>query len=80
MSLEINGKRLGNLRFADDVVLVVESAEELQIMLNDLYLESKKGGIELNLSITKILGNKINQKPIKIGETHLKNTNKMIYI
>ena len=80
MGLEINGKRINNLRFADDVVLVAESAEHLQIMLDDLYSESKKAGMEINLSKTKIFSNENNQKPIKIGETCLERTDKIIYL
>jgi len=43
LGLEINGERINNLRFADDVVLVAERAEQLQILLDDLNKESKKG-------------------------------------
>ena len=71
MGLEINGEKINNLRFADDVVLVAESAEQLQIMLDDLNTESKKAGMEINLSKTKILSNETNKKEIKIDKTPL---------
>jgi len=80
MGLEINGKRINNLRFADDVVLVAESAEQLQILLDELNTESKKAGMEINLSKTKILSNETNKKEIKIDETPLETTDKIIYL
>ena len=80
LGIKINGERLSNLRFANDVVLVAESAENLQSMIDDLVMESKKAGLEVNLSKTKILSNEKNPKLIKIGETLLENTEKIIYL
>jgi len=40
MGLYINGQYLNHLRFADDIILMSETAEELQDMLNDLNRES----------------------------------------
>ena len=47
MGLEINGKWLNNLRFADDMVLAAGSMEQLQIMIKDLNSESKRAGMEI---------------------------------
>ena len=62
------------------MVLVAGSTEQLQKILNNLNSESKRAGMEINLSKTKILCNEILLKPIKIGETHLGNTDKIIYL
>lgn len=38
----MNGRRLNNLRFADDIAVISDLAEDLSTMLSDLYQESKK--------------------------------------
>ncbi|KAG1664108.1 Retrovirus-related Pol polyprotein from type-1 retrotransposable element R2 [Nymphon striatum] len=47
--IPINGDRLTNLRFADDVVLLSESPQELQLMVEELRTASSKVGLEINL-------------------------------
>ncbi|KAG1659291.1 Serine/threonine-protein phosphatase 2A regulatory subunit A alpha isoform [Nymphon striatum] len=47
--IPINGDRLTNLRFADDVVLFSESPQELQLMVEELRTASSKVGLEINL-------------------------------
>ncbi|KIH59901.1 hypothetical protein ANCDUO_09856 [Ancylostoma duodenale] len=51
----VNGIQLTNLRFADDVVLIAKSAEELQIMMNDLDEHSRSCGLKINASKTKVM-------------------------
>ncbi len=53
--IKINGEFLNNLRFADDVVVVAKSAEDLRLMLKELSCESHKAGMVINLTKTKIL-------------------------
>ncbi|KAG1675950.1 Cytochrome P450 2C29 [Nymphon striatum] len=48
--IPINGDRLTNLRFADDVVLLSESPQELQLMVEELRTASSKVGFEINLT------------------------------
>ncbi|KAG1670084.1 Exosome complex component MTR3 [Nymphon striatum] len=48
--IPINGDRLTNLRFADDVVLFSESPQELQLMVEELRTASSKVGLEINLN------------------------------
>ena len=61
-------------------MLVAGSLEELQKMLSDLNLESKKVDVEINLSKTKILSNANETKQIKLGEIHLDNVKSIIYL
>jgi hypothetical protein len=44
-SLNINGRKLTNLRFADDVILFSNSNGKLQEMVNDLTKLSKDAGL-----------------------------------
>ncbi len=43
MGLKIDGEYLNNLRFADDIVLLSNSGEDLEKMISDLQRESKSG-------------------------------------
>ena len=52
-----DGRRLTNLRFADDVLLVACSGEVLQGMLEDLAREAGKVGLQLHYGKTKGLCN-----------------------
>jgi Reverse transcriptase (RNA-dependent DNA polymerase) len=56
--ININGRMLSHLRFADDVVLISQNAEELEQMLKDLECESKKAGLKINIDKTKMMTNK----------------------
>lgn len=55
--ININGNNISNLRFADDVTLISESKEELLEMMEELMIESKKVGLLINWTKTKIMTN-----------------------
>ncbi len=55
--INIDGERLSYLIFADDIVLVAKSPEELESMLTDIHLASKPVGLSMNLSKTKVILN-----------------------
>ena len=57
--ININGVRLRNLRFADDIILFAESEEKLQYMLEDLNNEDKRDRMKLNRKKTKIMCNQV---------------------
>ena len=65
--ININGERLNNLRFADDVILFAESENELQILLNDLNTEGMKDGMRMNKKKTKIMCNETARKQQRNG-------------
>ena len=44
----MNGVRLSNLRFADDIILFAESEEKLKDMLEDWNNEGKRDEMKLN--------------------------------
>ena len=49
---------LTNLRFADDILLMAKSRNEVEVMLRDLKSAAAKVGLELHMGKTKILANK----------------------
>lgn len=53
--LKIDGGYLNHLRFADNIVLIISELDELQEMLSKLKLASKKVGLTMNLTKTRIL-------------------------
>ncbi len=58
MVLKIDGEYLNNLRFADDIVLLCTSGEDLEKMISDIHRESLKVGLKMNMKKTKIMYNK----------------------
>ena len=55
--INIDGEHLSHLIFADDIVLVAKSPEELESMLTDTHLASKPVGLNMNLSKTMVMLN-----------------------
>lgn len=54
---KIGGLNINNLRYADDIVLIAESEEELQELLDRLIREGKQYNLFLNASKTKVMSN-----------------------
>ena len=52
-----DGEHLSHLIFANDIVLVAKSPEELESMLTDIHLASKPVGLSMNLSKIKVMLN-----------------------
>ena len=53
--IEIAGRNINNLRYADDTTLMAESEEELKSLLMKVKEESEKAGLKLNIQKTKIM-------------------------
>ena len=52
---KIAGKKINNLRYADDTTLMAESEEELKSLLMKVKEESRKVGLKLNIQKMKIM-------------------------
>ena len=55
VGIEILGRNINNLRYADDTTLMAESKEELKSLLMKVKEESEKVGLKLNIQKTKIM-------------------------
>ena len=55
VGIKIAGRNINNLRYADDITLMVESKEELKCLLMKVKEESEKVGLKLNIQKTKIM-------------------------
>ena len=53
--IEIAGRNINNLRYADDTTLMAESKEELKSLLMKVKEESEKISLKLNIQKTKIM-------------------------
>jgi hypothetical protein len=53
--LIIGGYTLNNLRYADDIVLIAQSKEKLQEMLDIIDLHSEENGLSINLKKTECM-------------------------
>ena len=53
--INIAGRNINNLRYADDTTLMAESEQELKSLLMKMKDESEKVGLKLNIQKTKIM-------------------------
>ena len=53
--IKIAGRKINNLRYADDTTRMAESEEELKSLLMKVKEESEKVGLKLNIQKTKIM-------------------------
>ena len=53
--IEIAGRNINNLRYANDTTLMAESEEELKSLLTKVKEESEKVGLKLNIKKMKIM-------------------------
>ena len=53
--IQIAGRNINNLRYADNTTLMAESEEELKSLLMKVKEESEKVGLKLNIQKTKIM-------------------------
>ena len=53
--IQIAGRNINNLRYADDTTFMAESEEELKSLLMKVKVDSEKVGLKLNIQKTKIM-------------------------
>ena len=55
VGIEIAGRNINNLRYADDTTLMAEREEELKSLLMKMKEDSEKAGLKLNIQKAKIM-------------------------
>ena len=53
--LLIGGRRISNLRYADDIVLIATSEQELQVLVDRLNTVSNQYNLMINVDKTKVM-------------------------
>ena len=56
--IRIGGRYVTNLRYADDIVLIATSVEELQILVDRLNTAGKNIGLAINIEKNQNIGHK----------------------
>ena len=59
VGIEIAGRNINNLRYADDTTLMEESEEELNNFLMKVKEKSEKAGLKLNIQKTSIMASSL---------------------
>nr|XP_032511484.1 uncharacterized protein LOC116765942 [Danaus plexippus plexippus] len=57
LGININGEYITHLRFADDIVVMAKSMDELSTMLESLNRVSQRLGLKMNMDKTKLMSN-----------------------
>ena len=79
--IKVDGEYLNNLRFADDIVIVCETAEELQQMIEELHMACIGIGLKMNMKKTKVMfNNHAVKKEIKVVNDSLETVNEYNYL
>src|SRR5688572_10012193 len=68
----IGGMTINNLRYADDMVLIAQSAEELQELVNRVVKEGMNYNLLRNVAKTKVMTSTAESMRIKVNGTALK--------
>ena len=76
--VKINGENINNIRYADDTVLIADSEENLQRLLDKTIEKSEEMGLTLKVKKTECMviskkASKCRKKPEQQSEQHLKN-------
>ena len=56
--IDIAGRNISNLTYADNTIFMADSEEELKSLLMKVKEESEKGGLKLNIQKTNIMANR----------------------
>ena len=74
--INLNGVKSTNLRFADDVLIIVKSQEEPEEIMVELEEQSRKGGLGMNIYKTKIINKQEDKNEVKMKTFKIEICNK----
>lgn len=76
----IGGKRITNLRYADDIVLLASSVQELQDLVDRITNIGKEYNLLINTSKTKTMALQGHRTEIRIDGVHIEQVHKFPYL
>ena len=53
--ISVNGRKLNNIRYADDTIVFADSIEGLQLLMDRVVEKSSQYGLEINTNKTKLM-------------------------
>lgn len=77
--MSVFGKRINNLRFADDIALIAQNITDLQKMTVELFRECEKIGLQPNKLKTKYMSNNPDTQ-LNIEGTHIEKVDDYVYL
>ncbi|KAI8424369.1 hypothetical protein MSG28_002896 [Choristoneura fumiferana] len=79
--ININGEYFTHLRFADDIVVMAETMEDLGAMLADLSRVSDRVGLKMNMDKTKVMSNvHVVPTPVIVDDSALELVDDYVYL
>ena len=79
--INVDGVYLNHLRYADDIVIIAECAEDLQLMLEQLYHASLRTGLKMNMDKTKVMAKAdLTPNPISLNGQPLEQVQEYTYL
>ncbi len=76
----VDGEHLTHLRFADDILLLCHTPQELEMMIRELSEESRKAGLNMNIKKTKVMMSSIlYDYSITVNGTDIEKVDNYIY-
>ena len=80
--ISMQGMRMNNLRFADDIVLLEENPEDLSGTIERLHNDCRPYGMMLNLSKTKIMvfGQRSMEETLEMNGEEIQNVEEFTYL
>ena len=77
----IDGERLAHLEFADDIIMVAHTRQELEQMLNDIHTSSKPVGLNMHLGKAKVMfNNHASPADIVVDGTTIEQVQSYVYL
>ena len=79
---QIQGQVISNLRFADDIVLIAENANDLQTIVNQVFQSTSNLGLKINISKTEVqvISRNVIQLNITINGHQLNQVTEFVYL
>ena len=76
----IGGKNISNLRYADDIVLLATTPEELQELVNRVESAAREYDMSINARKTKVMTNTDDALEIDVSAGRLEQVNSFVYL
>ena len=84
VGVKVGGVNINNLRYVDDAVIIAESEEQLQQLMNVVEEESAKKGLKINMKKTETMvvtkKKEVPKCTIKLGGEELKQVKRFKYL
>jgi|SRR6218665_1349781 len=80
--VSVQGERINNLRFADDIDLLEYSHEKLQENVCELNIAAQRAGLKINEDKTKamVFGEETTDMEIKVQDEAIENVKEFVYL